>query len=151
MLRHRFNWKRVSAAATLCYRSDRKRARLYFHTHPGAYNNESLIEFILELRCHFRGDKVPSSGTDFPPQRSRHMARVPGHPAALAGGRKTSGIRARTQPRGRPVVEPQGHRTGQPSDETIDATVRAAAAGVQRVKSQQQLLFAFLRPTGLSL
>ena len=67
MLRHRFNWKRVSAAATLCYRSDRKRARLYFHTHPGAYNNESLIEFILELRCHFRGDKVPSSGTDFPP------------------------------------------------------------------------------------
>jgi putative transposase len=37
------------------------------------------------------------------------------------------------------------------SDETIDATVRAADAGVQRVKSQQQLLFAFLRRTGLSL
>ncbi len=59
MLVHRQrNWIRVSAAAALCYRWDGRRARLYLHLRPGSYNDESLIEFIRQLRRHFRGQQV---------------------------------------------------------------------------------------------
>ena len=63
VVHHRFNWKRVSAASAICYRWDGRRARLYFQTQPGAYNDATLVEFLKELRRHFRGDKVVSSGT----------------------------------------------------------------------------------------
>src|SRR5262245_45062047 len=46
VLRHRFNRKRMSMAGALAYRWDGRRARLYFHTCPGSYNDERLIEFI---------------------------------------------------------------------------------------------------------
>jgi hypothetical protein len=36
-------------------------------------------------------------------------------------------------------------------DDTIDATVAAATTGVERVRSNQQLLFAFLAKSGLSI
>ncbi len=59
MLVHRQrNWVRISAAAALCYRWDGRRARLYLHLRPGSYNDESLIEFIRQLRRHFRGQQV---------------------------------------------------------------------------------------------
>src|SRR5438874_9425814 len=56
VLRHTFNWKRISMAAALAYRWDGARSRLYFQTREGSYNEESLIEFVRELRRHFRGE-----------------------------------------------------------------------------------------------
>jgi len=48
----------MSMAGALAYRWDGRRARLYFHTCPGSYNDERLIEFIRQLRRHFRGERV---------------------------------------------------------------------------------------------
>jgi len=45
-------------AAALAYRWDGAGSRLYFQTREGSYNEESLIEFVRELRRHFRGEQV---------------------------------------------------------------------------------------------
>ena len=52
--RHSFNWERVSMAAALTDRGDRARIRLCFQTRQGTFNDESLVEFLHELRRHFR-------------------------------------------------------------------------------------------------
>ena len=49
MLRHRFNWQRLSMSAALAYAHDRSDARIIFETRPGAYNGDSLIEFLGAL------------------------------------------------------------------------------------------------------
>ena len=46
MLRHRFNWKRLSLAGALAYEPDGSAAHLVFELRPGAYNDELLIEFL---------------------------------------------------------------------------------------------------------
>jgi hypothetical protein len=46
VLRHRFNWKRLSMASALAYEPDGSDARLVFQMRPGAYNDETLIEFL---------------------------------------------------------------------------------------------------------
>lgn len=48
MLRHRFNWKRLSMAAALAYAHDRSDARIIFQTRPGAYNDELGFPLIVE-------------------------------------------------------------------------------------------------------
>jgi arylsulfatase A-like enzyme len=45
-LRHQFVWKRLSVASALVYEPDGSGARLAFELRPGAYNTETLIEFL---------------------------------------------------------------------------------------------------------
>ena len=52
VLRHRFNWKRLSMAGALAYWPDRSQATLVFQIRPGADNDETLIEFLIELHTH---------------------------------------------------------------------------------------------------
>ena len=49
VLRHRFNWKRLSLAGALVYEPDGSDAHLVFELRSGAYNDELLIEFLTEL------------------------------------------------------------------------------------------------------
>jgi hypothetical protein len=53
VVHHRFNWKRVSATSALCYLWDGERARLYFQTHPGTYNDanrgDGTVDALIEL------------------------------------------------------------------------------------------------------
>ncbi|MBV9602494.1 MAG: transposase, partial [Chloroflexi bacterium] len=48
-LRHHFVWKRLSLAGALAYEPDGGDAHLFFELRPGAYNDETLIEFLSEL------------------------------------------------------------------------------------------------------
>ena len=50
MLRHHFNYKRLSLAGALAYEPDGSAAHLFFELRPGAYNDEALIEFLSGLR-----------------------------------------------------------------------------------------------------
>jgi hypothetical protein len=52
VLRHHFNWKRVSMAAALCYGSHGGGATLAFHLQAGNCDTDSLIGVLKELR-HF--------------------------------------------------------------------------------------------------
>ena len=58
VLRHRFSWTRLSMARALAYRPDRSETALLFQIKEGAYNTESLIEFLTDLREQFDGAKV---------------------------------------------------------------------------------------------
>ena len=49
MLHNPFNWKRLSLAGALAYEPDGSDAHLFFELRPGAYNDETLIEFLSEL------------------------------------------------------------------------------------------------------
>ena len=49
VLHHRFAWKRLSLAGALAYEPDGSDAHLFFELRPGAYNDETLIEFLTEL------------------------------------------------------------------------------------------------------
>ena len=48
-LHHRFVWKRLSIAGALVYEPDGSDAHLVFQLRPGAYNDETLIEFLTDL------------------------------------------------------------------------------------------------------
>jgi hypothetical protein len=50
VLRHPFNYKRLSLAGGLAYEADGSDAYLFFELRPGAYTDETLIEFLSEFR-----------------------------------------------------------------------------------------------------
>ena len=73
VLHHHLNWKRLSMSAALCFRANGTEASLVFGMQPGAYNDESLMEFLTELHRHLDGDKVTLIWDGLPSHRSRAM------------------------------------------------------------------------------
>src|SRR5213079_3302374 len=69
VLRHRFNWKRMS----LTYEPDGTDAHLVFQLRPGAYNDETLIEFLSELN-EIEQRRVLLIWDGLPGHRSRRMS-----------------------------------------------------------------------------
>lgn len=151
MVRHRFNWKRVSAASALCYRWDGRRARLYFQTRPGAYNDVGLISFLEELRHHFRGERVLLLWDGLSSHHSLVMK------AYLETQR--SWLRIERMPAYAPELNPVegfwGHLKGgvmaNRGDDTVEELIELASGGVRRARSQQRVLFGFLGQAGLPL
>ena len=70
---HRFKWKRVSMAAGLCYGSHGGGAQLAFHHQAGAYNTETLIQALGELRRTLGGQKATLLWDGLPAHRSLAM------------------------------------------------------------------------------
>ena len=58
VLVHRFNWKRASIAAALCFGSDGGGCQLAFHVQPGSYNTDSLIAVLDQLASFSAGQQV---------------------------------------------------------------------------------------------
>src|SRR3954447_5965393 len=73
VLRHRFGWSRVSVAAALAYRPDRSAANLVFDFKTGAYDTDSLIEFLDAFHHHFFGEKITLIWDGLPSHRSKAM------------------------------------------------------------------------------
>jgi len=72
VLRHRFGWKRLSLAGALAYEPDGSDAHLVFQLRPGAYNDETLIEFLHELN-QFEQRRVVLIWHGLPSHRSGRM------------------------------------------------------------------------------
>jgi transposase len=73
VLRHRFVWKRLSIAGALVYESDGSDAHLVFQLRPGAYNEETLIEFLSDLHLLEQQRSVVLIWDGLPSHRSRRM------------------------------------------------------------------------------
>jgi transposase len=73
VLRHAFNWKRLSLAAALVYEPDGSDAHLVFELRPGAYNGETLIEFLTDLHELEPGRRLLLLWDGLPAHRSRCM------------------------------------------------------------------------------
>ncbi len=70
---HHFKWKRVSLAAALCYGSRGGGAQLALQPHPDAYDTDSLIQALGELRRALGGQKATLLWDGLPAHRSKVM------------------------------------------------------------------------------
>ena len=73
VLRHRFVWKRLSIAGALVYEPDGSDAHLVFQLRPGAYNDETLIDFLTEVHQYEERRSVILIWDGLPSHRSRRM------------------------------------------------------------------------------
>jgi putative transposase len=137
-------------AAALAYAHHRSEA-LVFPTRPGAYHDESLITFLQALHDELDGAKVTLIWDGLPSHRSRRMQawiraqrrwlvveRLPGYAPDL-----------------NPVEALWGNVTGTALAnlcvDSIEQTAPAAPAGVDGIRADAGLAFAFLAHSGLSL
>jgi len=151
VLTHRFNWKRLSMSAAVCFRPDASEAALVFGMQPGSYNDESIMEFLSELHRHLGGDKVTLIWDGLPSHRSRAMQaflrkqrrwlvveRLPGYAPDL-----------------NPVEQVWGNlKGGELANlclDTIDEAEEIVDQGLSRIGHDTKLAFSFLRHCGLSL
>jgi transposase len=151
VLVHRFSWKRLSMAGVLGYAPDGSEAWLVFAMREGAYNEDSLIGFLAELRAELGEDKCTLIWDGLPSHRSAKMKafvksqrhwlvveQLPGYahdlnPIELLWGNLKSSELANLCP------------------DNIDEAARVAEAGLDRIGGNSNLCLAFLRHTGLSL
>jgi transposase len=150
VLRHPFNWKRLSLAGALAYEPDGSAAHLFFELRPGAYNDETLIAFLSELN-EVEQRNVLLIWDGLPSHRSRRMSdwiasqrhwlsveRLPGYAPDL-----------------NPIENVWGNLKSQElanlCSNTIDQVADIAEGGLDRIGSDAALCFAFLRHSGLRL
>lgn len=138
-------------AAALAYAHDRGAARIVFQTRPGVYNDESLIEFLEALHNELAGAKVTLIWDGLPSHRSRKMQshiraqrrwlvvkRLPGYAPDL---NPVEGLWGNIK----------GTELANLCADSIDQPAHAAQAGIDRVRADTDLAYAFLRRCGLSL
>jgi transposase len=150
VLRHPFNWKRLSLAGALAYEADGSDAHLVFELRPGAYNDETLIEFLSDLN-DIEQRPVLLIWDGLPAHRSRRMTdwvqsqrdwlfveQLPGYAPDL-----------------NPLEQAWGNLKSQElanlCSDTIDEVANIAEGGLDRIGTDAALCFAFLRHSGLRL
>src|SRR6266536_3191533 len=150
VLRHPFNWNRLSLAGALAYEADGSDAHLFFELRPGAYNDETLIEFLTELNA-VEQRAVLLIWDGLPSHRSRRMSEW------IASQRDW--LRIEPLPGYAPDLNPTEQVWGNVKStelanlcaDTIAEVADVAEDGLDRVGSDASLCFAFLRHTGLRL
>jgi transposase len=151
VIRHRFKWKRCSMAAALCYGSRGGGAAVAFHHQLDAYNTDSLIGALGELRRFLGGEKATLLWDGLPAHRSLAMA------AWLRGQR--SWLVVEPLPGYAPELNPveglwanlKGVELANLAADTLAEVTAAAERGIQRIRSTHWLAFSFLRHCDLSL
>ena len=150
VLRHRFNWQRLSLAGALAYEPDGSDAHLVFQMRAGAYNDQTLVAFLTALKDLERRPVV-LIWDGLPSHRSRDMRAwlvqqrhwltvepLPGYAHDL-----------------NPVEQVWGtlksRELANLCADTIDQVAEAAQDGLDRISSDAWLCFAFLRHTRLRL
>jgi transposase len=151
VIRHRFKWKRCSMAAALCYGSLGGGAALAFHHQVGAYDTETLIGALGQLRRALGGQKATLLWDGLPAHRSLAMA------AWLR--RQRSWLVVEPLPGYAPDLNPvealwsnlKGVELANLAADTLAEVIAAAERGIQRIGHTHHLAYSFLRHCGLSL
>jgi transposase len=150
VLRHRFSWKRLSMAGALAFRPDRSQAALVFQIKEGAYNTDSLIEFLTDLHDHFE-EKITLIWDGLPSHRSAAMKAWTRTQRSWLIVEQLPGYAHDINPIEQIWGNVKANELANLCPDTLDEARAAADAGLQRVGSSYDLCFAFLDHTGLSL
>ena len=150
VLRHRFAWKRLSLAGALAYEPDGSDAHLFFELRPGAYNDETLIEFLSEFD-ETEHRRVLLIWDGLPSHRSRRMSNWIGS--------QRHWLSVEPLPGYAPDINPIEHVWGNLKStelanlcsDTIGEVADIAEDGLDRIGSDAALCMAFLRHSGLRL
>jgi len=151
VLHHRFAWKRLSLAGALAYEPDGSDAHLVFQLRPGAYNDETLIEFLTDVHRIERRRPLLLIWDGLPSHRSRrmlewvasqhdwlHIERLPGY-----------------APEVNPIEQVWGNlkstELANLCSDNIGEVGDIADVGLHRIGNDVALCFAFLRHAGLHL
>jgi len=150
VLRHPFNWKRLSLAGALAYEPDGSDAHLFFQLRPGAYNDESLIAFLTDLN-EVEQRVVLLIWDGLPSHRSRRMLDWIASQRHWLSAERLPGY----APDLNPIENVWGNLKSQElanlCAHTIDQVAPIAEDGLDRIGSDATLCFAFLRHSGLQL
>jgi hypothetical protein len=151
VLQHRFNWKKASMAAALCYGVRGGGASLAFHIHLGSYDTATLIQVLKELRRFLGGEKATLLWDGLPAHRSRAMR------AWL--DRQRHWLVVERLPAYAPELNPveglwswlKGSQLANLVCPTLQDVVTQAELGIQHARRVPHLAYSFLRRTGLSV
>ena len=150
ILRHPFNWKKLSICSALAFRWDGKRTRLLFRIVPDSYTDEKLISFLSELRkeCHRR--RIILIWDGLPSHRSRRMQQY-----LHTQQRHLTVVRL---PPYAPDLNPvefargniQGKELGNLCSHDLSAMVSGVRDGFLRIHRDRRLTQSFLKHAGIS-
>jgi transposase len=150
VLRHHFVWKRLSLAGALAYEPDGSDAHLFFELRPGAYNDETLIEFLSELN-DLEQRPVLLIWDGLPSHRSRRMSDWIATQRHWLSVEPLPGY----APDLNPIENVWGNLKSQElanlCADTIDQVADMAEDGLDRIGTDANLCFAFLHHSGLCL
>jgi hypothetical protein len=137
-------------AAALAFRWDGLRSRLCFQTRSGPYTAASLIDFLRQLKRHFRGRRIILLWDGLPAHRSGRMCEYL--------RQQRDWLTAERLPAYAPELNPAeplfgNVKGGELANHCGDLPTLAAAlrTGMARVRHRPDLPFAFLRHAGLRL
>jgi transposase len=150
VLRHRFNWKRLSLAGALVYESDGSDAHLVFELRPGAYNDETLIAFLSELN-ELEQRRVLLIWDGLPAHRSRRMSDWVANQRHWLAVEPLPGYAPELNPIECVWGNLKSTELANLCSDSIDAVADVAADGLERIGSDAALCMAFLRHAGLRL
>jgi hypothetical protein len=153
ILRHRMAWKRASMAAALGYRPDASKARLCFHLQQDAYDTDSLIGVLEQLKGFYAGHKVVLLWDGLSSHWSYKMRT---HLDAQRAWLTVERLPAYA-PELNPVeflwanLKGKGGELANFAGDTVAEVADQAHQGVQRICDSDTLVVGFLAHTGLSL
>jgi transposase len=141
----------VSLAAALCYGSQGGGAAVAFHRQVDAYDTDTLIGALGELRRFLGGQKATLLWDGLPAHRSKAMA------AWLR--RQRSWLVVEPLPGYAPDLNPvealwsslKGVELANLAGDTLQEVIAAAERGIHRIRQTHHLAYSFLRYCGLPL
>jgi transposase len=150
IIRHHFKWKRASMAVALCYGSLGGGAAVAFHHQQDAYDTDTLIGALGELRAFLGGQKATLVWDGLPAHRSLAMAAWP--------RRQRSWLMVEPLPGYAPELNPvealwanlKGIELANLAGDALDEVTAAAERGIQQIRQTHYLAYSFLRYCGLS-
>ncbi len=151
VIRHRFKWKRMSMAAALCYGSRGGGASLAFHRQVDAYDTDSLIGALGELRRFLGGEKATLVWDGLPAHRSKAMATWLGRQRHWLVVERLPGYAPDLNPVEALWSNLKGVELANLAADTLEEVTAAAERGIQRIRATPHLAYSFLRHCGLSL
>ncbi len=151
MLRHRFAWKRLSIAGALVYEPDGSDAHLVFQLRPGAYNQETLIEFLSDLHQLEEQRSVLLIWDGLPAHRSRRMLDWVATQRDWLSTEPLPGYAPDVNPTEQVWGNLKSKELANLCLDTIDETADVAEDGLHRIGSDAPLCLAFLRHCDLRL
>ena len=151
VIRHHFKWKWASMAAAICYGSRGGGAAIAFHHQADAYNTDTLIQALGELRRFLGGQKATLVWDGLPAHRSRAMRHWLGRQRAWLVTERLPGYAPDLNPVEALWSNLKGVELANLAADTLEEVTAAAERGIQRIRSTHWLAYSFLRHCGLSL
>lgn len=137
-------------AGALAYRPDRSQAALVFQIKEGAYDTDSLIDFLTDLHHHF-DDKITLIWDGLPSHRSKAMKAWIRRQRSWLVVEQLPGYAHDINPIEQVWGNVKAVELANLCPDTIDDAYTAAHHGLHRIGTSHDLCFAFLDHTGLPL